>query len=147
MIDLPDHVHVAQVWPTAQHGDFFTGLWTSVSIERLIISLWVGCSKIWQNTSWLYSITVCGEVKVHKGRSNFRIFYFRTQNAHTKISTVWKFPTIWYKSIIYKQVVKTAFSMSDVVDCLVVLTTFSCTNWGAMLRRSCTEFGTVNAGF
>ena len=68
------------------------------------MSLWVGCSKTWRNTSYLYPIfTMCNKVKAHAkifDRSIFCIsFYFCMQNVHAKyakISTIRKFPTIWY---------------------------------------------------
>ena len=69
----------------------------SVLFVQLIKSLWVGRSKIWQNTSCPGSIfTTCSEeeVKVYSkffDGSNFCSSYFRMQNArakYTKISTI-----------------------------------------------------------
>ena len=103
MPELQDHAHAAHLWPTAWHGDLTPGgLWAflaSISIVQLIKSLWVGPSKIWQNTSYLYSIfTVYGEVKVHAkmfDHSNFHSFYLvcRThmQNMH-KLAPCKNFP-------------------------------------------------------
>ena len=72
----------------------------SVSIIRLIKSLLVDLSKVWQNTSCPYLIfTVCGLVKVHStvfDHSNF-LYFFHMQNVHTKyakISTIQNFPIV-----------------------------------------------------
>ena len=86
-------------YSTACRGDMAPGLWAflaSVSIVRLIKSLWVGRSRIW------HSIAV-----YHKSRSSPRVarskytqkFHFRMQKAHAKyakISTMRKIPAIRY---------------------------------------------------
>ena len=49
MLEVQDHAYAAHLWPTAQHGDLAPGLrafLASVSITRLIKSLWVGRSNI-----------------------------------------------------------------------------------------------------
>ena len=80
MQELKDHAHVAHLWPTAQHGNLSPGLWAflaSVSIVRVIKSLWIDRSKIWHNSnsSWPYlNFTACSEVKVHTQISKVQIF-------------------------------------------------------------------------
>ena len=106
MPELQDHTHAAHLWPTAQHSDLAPGLWAflaSVSIVRLIKSLWVDRSKIWHNSSCPYLIFIaCSEVKAHAkffDGWNSRSFYFHMQNAHVKyakVSTIRKFPAIRY---------------------------------------------------
>ena len=63
----------------------------SVAIEGLMLTgLSVGCSRTWQNTN--------KATRVSWGQGSHKIFE-RSQNAHTKhtkISTIQKFPTIWY---------------------------------------------------
>ena len=68
----------------------------------MLIDLWVGCSNIWQNTSEASRIHCVlrdqGSRKI-SDPSNFSSFYFCIQKAHTKytkISTIRKFPAIWY---------------------------------------------------
>ena len=116
MPELQDYTHAAHLGPTAQHGALAPGLGTflaSVSIVRLIKSLWVGRSKIWHNSSSMsiFNIHCVCEVKVHTkkfNRSNFHSFYFRMQSTHAeyaKISTMRKFPAIRY-SVIYDEIMK-----------------------------------------
>ena len=75
------------------HGDLPSGIYSffvSVSIERLIISLWVGRSKVFQNTSCLCSIFTTCAWRGHCSQNIFwslkiSQFYVRMQIAYIKI--------------------------------------------------------------
>ena len=89
-------VQILHIWPKSPQNK--TAWWSCSRYMSLFSfcfgcmtdqSLWVGRSKVWQNTSCPYLIfTVCIEVKVH---SNFRWFKF---SKYAKISTRRKFPAI-----------------------------------------------------
>ena len=81
MPELQDHTHL---WPARWSRCRFMSLF-SFCFNHTIDQECVGHSKIWQNTSYPYSIfTTCNEVKVRAkffNGSNFHRFYFCMQNT------------------------------------------------------------------